>query len=308
MHEIIDEQLLLDTLSGVKAEQIEQLFQGNVKLPPMPEMAPQLLSLLSSPYSDAVELSALVEKDPHLTAQIIRFCQSAFSGYRGNIESIQDAINRVLGFEVTCNLVLGIVLGSKLKLEQSGPLGGKVFWGNALACGELAKQLLTVSSIADKDKPPIGYLAGMLHHLGFALFNLLMKDLFTALNQIKQKNMQVPLSALEQQCYGELYPVLNHGEFAARLMESWKLPTPIIIAARHQHNYQYQGAHQTAVWSVQLADMLLSEYQLSDEQDSELQSELIAKLQIEPEKLANVIQRFESGIDDLKKSVSVLAK
>jgi len=308
MQDIVNKQVLIDAVNSVKPEDIQAALSSNLKLPPMPDIAPQLISLLSNPYSDANALALVVEKDPHLTVQILKFCQSAFSGFRGNIESIQDAINRVLGYEVTCNLVLGIVIGTKLKLEQKGPLGGKEFWGNALACAELCKMLLNASGVETEEKPSAAYLAGMLHHIGFAILNIIFPEIFSALNQVKKDNPAISLDRIERTCFGKQYDNLNHGQMAALLMENWKLPQHIIIVAKEQHNYDYKGEHKLIVWTLQLAEILLTDFQLSDENDSEIKATLMSRLDISEHDMAQIIQKFSVVIESIEHSVSVLTK
>ena len=92
-------------------------------LPAMPEMARTLLRLSNNSNANLHDLIKIVEQDPSLTAQLIRYAKSAYFGYRGNIDSIEQAIISVLGFRLSLNVGLGITLGKEFSHTVNGPMG-----------------------------------------------------------------------------------------------------------------------------------------------------------------------------------------
>ena len=69
------------------------------QLPPMPETAVRIMHLTSDPESDVFQLAELIERDPSLAAQVMRYARSALFAYRGELSSVKDAVNIVLGFD-----------------------------------------------------------------------------------------------------------------------------------------------------------------------------------------------------------------
>lgn len=53
----------------------------------------------------------MVETDPALAAQVVSWAASPYYASPGKIRSVEDAIVRVLGFDLVINLALGLALG-----------------------------------------------------------------------------------------------------------------------------------------------------------------------------------------------------
>ena len=113
---------------------IRRRIEAITELPAMPEMARRLLMLRSNPYSDVDDLAKVVEMDPSLSAQIIRYARSPFCSDRGNVVSVQSAISRVLGYEPVMNIALGIASASPFRIPMEGPLGLRGYWRDAIYC------------------------------------------------------------------------------------------------------------------------------------------------------------------------------
>ena len=101
---------------------------GQIKeLPPLPGVAAKIMKLAADPLADSKKLAAIVELDPLLTTQVIRWASSSLYGYKGKISSVQDAINRVLGYQFVFDLVLGLSALSPLKAPADGVIGTRCF-------------------------------------------------------------------------------------------------------------------------------------------------------------------------------------
>jgi len=86
----------------------EQLAQAEC-LPPVSDVAQRLLLLMNDPNAHAGELSSIVEGDPALAAQVIRYANAPFFGFQGRIESVQQAVVKVLGYDGVMGIALGLV-------------------------------------------------------------------------------------------------------------------------------------------------------------------------------------------------------
>lgn len=109
---------LLDIKSRIEA--LEQL-------PAMPGVARQIIQLRATPNAGVDALSKIVENDPSLAAQVLRYARSPLYAYRGKIDSVHTAIARVLGYDMVLNLALGIATAKPFKVPRKGPLGLDAF-------------------------------------------------------------------------------------------------------------------------------------------------------------------------------------
>src|SRR3569833_527654 len=88
------------------------------EFPVMPELAQRIMALRSEP--SARELAAVVELDPGIAGQLVRYASSPLFAYGGKLNSIRDAISRVLGVERAMDIALGAAAGKPFR----GPAGG----------------------------------------------------------------------------------------------------------------------------------------------------------------------------------------
>jgi len=204
-----------------------------------------------------------------LSAQIMRYARSALFNYRGELTSIKDAINIVLGFDRVSKLAMGIASAKAFSISEHGPLGLRDFWQHALYCGVLSQALALMvdpeKGLDDKD----AYLNGLLHNFGVLLIGHLFPPEFAMLNKLRESEPEASMRDIEQQVFGmgsaQEFISLGHGSMGAILLKMWGLPDfTIKVAAMHQ-NHEYEGEHDLHVKLVQLANYLLAQYGIGDE-------------------------------------------
>ncbi|CBL46429.1 Conserved hypothetical protein [gamma proteobacterium HdN1] len=252
----------------LSANAIRASLEKIYRLPPMPPMALKIIETVNDPHASADALAEWVELDPSVAAQIIRYASSPFYGYRAKVTSVREAITRVLGFETVGHIALGIASTKAFKVERDGPLGLRAFWTHALACGVLAQTLARKINQPESLNASQAYLVGLLHNLGTLLVAHLFQPEFAMLNKVARNQPTEPLYRIEQRVIGvgqaQQVIALGHAEVGAILLEQWRLPDPIVIAARHHHEDSYKGEYAPYVELVQLANVLLSHQGIGD--------------------------------------------
>jgi len=243
------------------------------RLPAMPHNGEQLLRLSVNPYANANDLAAVIEQDPSLAAQVIRYANSPYYNYRGDVDSVHDAIARVLGFDMVMDVALGIAVGRAFRNPRSGPLGLDSFWRHAIYTAALVQRLGSLLPAAQRPRPGMAYLAGLLHNFGFLLLGHLFPDDFALINKAMEDRPQTPVAELEADLLG-----VSHQEIGAWLMEAWHMPDEVVIAMREHHNPDYRGPHANYAGLVLIANRLLSLVQLGDEPGQDLPRELLEML------------------------------
>ena len=79
------------TPAGVKRD-IEEFHE----LPALPATAAQILQLAADPRANARQLADIIEQDPVLSAQVVRYANSSLYGYAGSIKNLQTATRYIL--------------------------------------------------------------------------------------------------------------------------------------------------------------------------------------------------------------------
>lgn len=248
-------------LEPERSRSVERRIEQVYELPPMPELGRRILELQSDPNAGALELANIVQLDPSLAAQVIRYASSSYYGYTGRITNIQEAISRVLGYDMVMNLAIGLAAGRSFCIPETGPLGLKSFWEHAIISAVLMQRLS--AAMPEGNRPPRAqcYLCGLLHDFGILLLGHLFPPEFQLLNKLAQANPKQSVAELESRLLGmgearEMI-AMGHARIGAWLMEAWKMPDTLRITLLEHHNKSYRGEHELLVHLVQLGDFLL---------------------------------------------------
>ncbi len=256
-----------------RREYIKSRVMNLTDIPAMPRIAQEVLQLAGNPYANTTDLSAIIEQDPGLSAQLLRYARSPFYGYRGEIQSVTDAISRVLGFDMVMDMALGISMGKAFKNPADGPLGLNAFWRHATYSAALVQRLGNAVSAQHRPRPGMAYLAGLLHNIGILLLGHLFRKEFNMLTKAIKDNPGVELVELEMQVLG-----VTHMELGVWLMEAWNLPSELIVATREHHNPDFHDTH--AVYSnlILISNRLLKSLGMGDEITDSLPDDILQGL------------------------------
>lgn len=280
-----------------------QCLERLYALPPLPASVSAILKLREDPAAEVADLAALVAQDPSLAAQVVRYARSPFFGYRGEINTLEDAIHRVLGFELVVNMAIGLSAGRAFRNPCSGPLGLESFWRHATYTASLAQEL--GRSMPPRQRPRLGtvYLAGLLHNFGFLVLGHLFPPEFAMLNRLAAANPDKPVRMLERQilAMGEARQMvrMGHARVGAWLMTAWGMPGELVTAVLEHHNEGYRGEHDDIVALVLLADRLARREELGDGDGAALPPAVLNRLGLDEAAVEAAYQRVEACREDL---------
>ena len=282
-------------------EDIELRIAQQQDLPAMPEMAHHLLRLRNDPKATIADLAAIVERDPSLVAQVIRYARSAYFGYRGPVESIEQA-TRVLGFETVLNMVLGLAAGKVFRIPRDGPIGLPAFWRHALYSAALCQAFATLAPRQLGLKRGLAYLAGLLHNLGFLLLGHLFKPEFFLLNKTVELNPEVPITLIERRLLG-----IDHPRMGAALLQAWNMPAELVVAVREHHNEQYRDEYAPYAQLVLLSDQLLRGHDIGDGAVTDPPPHILTALGLDFDAVSTVTQQVledAEGLNDMARRLT----
>lgn len=258
---------------GMKAK-----VESVASLPSMPGIAVEIVKLRNNPYVNASELSAVIEQDPSLSAQLLRYAASPFYGYQGKITSVEQAVVRVLGMDFVMDFALGLSLGKSFRNPKDGPLGLDNFWRDALHVAALSQTLCSAIEFSRRPAPGTAYMAGLLYNFGFLLLGHLFPDQFKRLNQAVAEQPERSVLELERELLG-----VTHTEMGLWLMDAWNMPKEIIETVREHHNGNYRGDFAIYPNVVHLANRLLKRFGIGDAASIDLPEELLAAVGVTEE-------------------------
>ena len=276
-------------------------IESMTEFPAMPELARKILGLGRDP--DARALASIVELDPSIAGQLIRYATSPFFAYGGKINSIRDAVSRVLGVQRAMDIALGAATGKAFKGPAEGPVGRNAVWVHAVYCAAL------MQSMAEKAKPAQGaispgmaYLCGLVHNIGFLLLGHLYPADIHRLNQALQDDAGTAVVLLERKLFWT-----DHTQFGSWLMTKWGMPAEVVITVNEHHNEDYEGDHAAYVHLCIIADRLMQRLEIGDARLSDIPAKAMASVGMDEEALLAVFQRLLDARADLDQLAESLA-
>jgi HD-like signal output (HDOD) protein/prolyl-tRNA editing enzyme YbaK/EbsC (Cys-tRNA(Pro) deacylase) len=306
-----EQEVYPDRTQELTLDDVARKLQRLYRLPPMPAVALHILRTTGDPDSSARELAHLIERDPSLAAQVIRYARSALFNYQGQIDSVQDAITRVLGFERVAHIAMGLAASRAFQVPHEGPLGLDAFWRHSLHCAYLTQRIADTATAGEPMNRGLAYLCGLLHNFGLLLIAHLFPPEFRLLSKLREASPDQPLALLEKQVFGmggaqDLIAV-GHGAIGGILAKLWELPETLVkVAGMHQHP-GYDGVQANYVNAVQLANALLKRQGIGDEFDDQDIAPFMIKLGLGDEALDELARATEEAADELDALASSLA-
>jgi len=274
-------------------------------LPILPEIASQILQLQSNPDASVHLLSEIVSKDPALTSLILKYANSALFGLRDNVDSVYDAILRVLGFDTVLYLAIGLAMGNSFKLDKNGPLGSKMIWQHAVYSAAICQKLSQKCPVEFRPSPGKAYLAGLLHDIGYLVLASSFETEYFWLNKLIASKPEVPMTVIEQQLLG-----VQHTDLGNVLLTNWNMPEFLTIAVTEHHNEAYCGNYCEISGLVLLVDRALKSYTdfnaSSDAFTNKLPEELVYRLGLTNEIIFESVEEVLDCRENLNIMVSAM--
>ncbi len=265
---------------------IRQRLEETLELPPLPDTAQRILKLRVDPYADIRDLTNIVEMDPALAAQVVSWAGSPYYAAPGKIQSVHDAVVRVLGFDLVMNLALGLALGRTLSLPKDAPRGFTPYWKQAIYAATAVESL--VGCIPSRQRPTIGlaYLSGLMHNFGFLLLAEVFPPHFASYCRLQEANLHLNYTLIERFLLG-----VDRDQMASWLLRLWGLPEEVVFALRHQSDVDYDGPGHRFANLTYIAVRLLRLHGIGGTPPEPIPEALYERLHLDPAAAMAAIQQ-----------------
>lgn len=288
---------ITQAVQAFTARRIQQRLEETIEIPPLPETAQKIIKLRVDPDASVDDITGVVETDPALAAQVISWAASPYYAAPGKIRSVEDAIVRVLGFDLVINLALGLALGKTLSLPKDQPQQVTPYWQQAIYTAAVIEGLARAMPREERPEAGLAYLAGLLHNFGYLLLAHIFPPHFSLICRHLEVNPHLSHSHIEQHLLG-----ITREQIGAWLMRSWDMPEELATALRFQHDPDYRDEYAVYPNLVCLAVNLLRSRGIGSGPQREIPEELYQRLGLKPEKaeeVLNKIQHAETALREL---------
>ncbi len=281
-----DREEITKAVQNFTARRIQQRLESTVEIPPLADTAQKIIKLRVDPDATIDDITGVVETDPALAAQVVSWAASPYYGSAGKIRSVEDAIVRVLGFDLVINLALGLALGKTLALPKDHPQQATPYWQQSIYTAAVIEGLTRAMPRAERPESGLTYLAGLLHNFGYLLLAHVFPPHFSLICRQIEVNPHLHHSYVEQHLLG-----ISREQIGSWLMRNWDMPEELVIALRFQHDPHYAGEHYKYANLVCLAVRLLRKEGIGSGPMESIPDELLERLKLSREKAQDVVKK-----------------
>ncbi|ETI59704.1 HDOD domain-containing protein [Marinomonas profundimaris] len=251
-----DEEQILQALGRFQSIRLKQRLEETLEIPPLPASSHRIIRLSSDATAGTDDLCDVIALDPSLAAQVVSWASSPYYGAPGSIESVEDAIIRVLGFDMVMNLALGLSMGNAFQAPEDGPRHYEDFWLDSVSNAVLMESLVKAMPMQKRPKLGHAYLAGLLHNFGYLAISTILPPHFSILSRYQEANAHLSSELIEMQILH-----FTKEQLGSWLLRYWSLPDNIWTAIRYSKKPHYYGEH------AMLAKLLYTAFQLRNDED-----------------------------------------
>lgn len=201
--------------------QLEKLLKQPSALPAAPKVVRRLISTFDQEEVDMVQVAALIEEDPVLTAKMLKTANSAFFGLTRTVYSAREALN-VMGLIKVRALVIAAAFGDSF--HAVGSINLNQFWRYNMNTANLARYIALPIRIDENT----AFTSGLIHNIGELVMHVGMPEAMIDLER------SVPLLDLKRATAEKALFGYSYAEVGAALAREWHFPKRMINAIEHQ--------------------------------------------------------------------------
>ncbi|MDF3819560.1 HDOD domain-containing protein [Leptospira sp. 96542] len=194
-------------------------------LPPLPHSLTKIIQLCNNPDSDLNMISNEIERNPALSADLLKLSNSAFFANRSQVNSILQAV-KVVGLKNLRNLLYV----SGVRKIMDGQYGKMMdVWDHSSRSSFYARYLAHEQNHGGKIADTIA-VSALLHDIGKFLLLSVDRTFFQKIESFQRGADSGNSTLLEEMAVG-----LSHPQLGALLAEKWEFPNDLRVAIEYHH-------------------------------------------------------------------------
>ncbi|MGA2244494.1 MAG: HDOD domain-containing protein [Verrucomicrobiota bacterium] len=201
---------------------------------------------LKSTQCNLSTIGDAIQKDPDLTARLLRLANSPFFGFANRLSTVAEAVS-LLGIQQIQDMIVASSVLEQFKGVPDEFVNKDSFWRHSLAVGIAARLLAMERRLPKPDK---FFVAGLLHDVGRLVLLSQAAEWAQAVFELYQRE-RILLRDAEKRILG-----FDHQQIAGELLQSWSYP-PVLVQAVAFHHAPGQSAAKLEAGVVHIADHLI---------------------------------------------------
>jgi HD-like signal output (HDOD) protein len=205
------------------AAQMDEILYDSLESLSLPDVYLRLREVMESDEASMADVAEILSLDPALAARILRMANSAFYGFRSQVDTVTRAAN-ILGMQKIHDLALAASVSTAVEGLSNELMDLDTFWYRSVHCGFLAQ---TIADGAGLRKSESMFVRGLLHDIGhLVLFSRYPDECRQALAKSDE--------GLDARLYEEQRLIgIDAMQFGAELARVWQLPRSFVDTFTH---------------------------------------------------------------------------
>ena len=239
----------------------ENLLSCINTIPTLPTVYAALSTAIEDPLATSNKLAQIISSDQASSFKILKIANSSFYAFRGNMQTISQAIFHI-GFNEVRNIVFALTImnlfSKDKRLPNYSPLD---LWAHSIAVGIVTR--LTGEGIGEKNLENY-FLAGIVHDIGKII--LLEYEYNEYANVLKlTESGKYSMREAEMEVFG-----FDHTQIGFELAKKWKLSLTVQETILYHHNVVSDKTNDLLINSVYLANKIVRMLRLGFAGDNDL--------------------------------------
>lgn len=201
----------------------QTILDDHQELSSLPQTLAEVIRVSRDDESSARDLSAVLMRDPAMTAKVLRMANSPYFGAGRKISSVTQAV-MTLGMRAVIALALSASIYD-LTGKWASAIDRVRFWRHSLCVAIAARD---IANAVRYGSPEEAFVAGLLHDIGMLVLEKSFPDKYARL--WRQSESGEKLHDLEDKVWGT-----NHARIGQFLLEQWHVPDTICTAVGRHH-------------------------------------------------------------------------
>ncbi len=226
---------------------------------PLPTVAMRVIDMIGDPTTTIADLENVLQGDIALVASVLKLANSAFYGFRRQVDSLNHALV-LLGKDEVQNNVLARVLFQAFTVSDEYQKSIMVsVWKHSLECALAAECIAEYCG----DTRKIYFLGGILHDIGkFVIIQNFLKEI----EDLGHYGMMVDEKSLELELerFG-----CGHNDLGAQILHRWMFPGELVGMVREHHDFTEIKNRERPSQILMLANLLSKWTIIKDEHEDE---------------------------------------
>jgi HD-like signal output (HDOD) protein len=191
-------------------------------LPPMSEIANQVLALSADADVDLKKLSQVMERDPAFAADVLFLANSSLFGFPQRMQVLRHAV-AVLGLDRIRALAVTVAMRGFL---GTGSSLVRQCWQHSAACALVCEEIAPIFRITSD----VAYTLGLMHDIGRLGF---VKCYASESNAVMSRTYDTVDQVLDAE---RALLNVDHGRAGAWLVKNWAFPATFAECCEHHHD------------------------------------------------------------------------